>query len=189
MSEEFWPDYEQACVEAELFRLPIDVAAIAVVGPLAHAQVAVDRHLQREDGSIRPVLVYTTGERSTIRRDWVRIDRPSDLVTALDRFRADGPIVVIDVVGEPPPWLRPLLGRLRAEGLELIHCLISDPEPDPVELTSWREEIGDGVVVDLVFPLAPGRVVDLLDRGEPVVSVAGLPMTGPLLMALRAARC
>lgn len=184
--ESFWTDYARACSEAELFRLPAEAGPVAVVGPLAHAGVAVDRHRYGSDGATRPVFVHTA-DRTAVPRAWRRVDRPSDLVTALERHRGEDPILAIDVADEPPAWLRPLIGRLQVEGLDLVHCVMDRSDAGPGEIATWLGQAGERVVIDLAFPMEPRRIVDLIDRGEPLASIAGFPITGPLLLALRAA--
>jgi hypothetical protein len=63
---------------------------------------------------------------------------------------------------------------------------VLDDDPDDEDVATWSGELGQPSVLDLAAPIDPARVVELLDRGEPVVSVAGRAVTVDLLTALRA---
>ncbi|MEM7339743.1 MAG: hypothetical protein AAF467_13905 [Actinomycetota bacterium] len=182
---DFWSDYANAAREAELFQLPA-ASAVAIVGPVADVEPTVARH-RDQGGPDRPVFVYTTGPNMAGVEGWTRLRRANDLLVALDRFADRGPILVIDAKDVEPDEVDGLIHELRRRGVELVHLVVDQPDPSPEDLATWLGLVGQPSVVDLVFPLAPGRVVDLIDRGEPIASVAGVPISGPLLFALRTA--
>jgi hypothetical protein len=116
---------------------------------------------------------------------WTIVQRGSDLVTIAERGEHDFPLLVIDVPDEPPMWVRPLLERLRRSGLGLVHYVL-DGDPTDEDLATWHGEVGRPAVLDLVSPVDPLRVLELLDRGEPIASIGGVPVSAALLLALRA---
>ncbi|MGB5760579.1 MAG: hypothetical protein WBM50_26940, partial [Acidimicrobiales bacterium] len=115
---------------------------------------------------------------------WTTLGRPSDVVAVLEDGSSDFPLIVLDIQRELPPWVRPLVVRLRESGLGLVHYVLDD-DPNDEDLATWHGELGRPSVLDLPAHLEPGRVLELLDRGEPIASVAGMPISTDLLLALR----
>jgi hypothetical protein len=58
-------------------------------------------------------------------------------------------------------------------------------DPSDEDLATWLGELGQPSVLDLASAVAPERVIELLERGEPMGSVAGMAITPELLTALR----
>jgi len=92
---------------------------------------------------------------------------------------------VLDIPQELPSFVRPLVARLRDGGVGLVRYVL-DGDPDDEDLATWHGELGRPSVLDLASAVEPRRVLELLDRGEPVASVAGMAITTELLLALRA---
>lgn len=181
----FWDHFDRAAAEAELAAIP-PASVIAVVGPIeASAPVVANCREHHWMRSACDVFVLTKRRRLPEFPSWTIVDQPSDLVAVLDDGRSDFPILVIDVPADLPAFVRPLVKRLRDGGVGLVHYVL-DGDPDDEDLATWYGEIGQPSVLDLASPVAPARVLDLFDRGDPVVSVAGRPLTAELLLAFRA---
>jgi hypothetical protein len=179
---EFWARFDRVRAEADLLDLP-PVALSAVVGSLDRAAPVVRRCEERHWAGHSQVFVLTEQTGALI-EPWIVVHGDDDLVAAVDRHPTDFPLLVIDVPPLLPPWLRPLLDRLRQSGLGLVHYVL-DGNPTDEDLATWHGEIGRPSVLDLLSPLSPQRVVDLVDRGEPIASVGGVPLSADLLFALR----
>jgi len=131
--------------------------------------------------------VYVLTSRPELVTDptWNVLTRPSELVTLLDEGLSDFPLMVVDIPRELPTWIRPLTSRLRANGVGLVRYVL-DGDPSDEDLATWFGELDRPSVLDLAGQVPARRVIELLDRGEPVASVAGMAITADLLMALRA---
>jgi hypothetical protein len=182
---EFWDRYDDAAASAELFAPP--AAAVAVVIGSMPATLAVARRCQ-VDHWVGACDVFVLTDRDDLVDDpsWTILQRPSDVVSVLEGGDSDFPLIVIDVADDLPAWIRPLMVRLRSNGVGLVRYVL-DGDPSDEDLATWHGELGRPSVLDLAGYVAPERVVELLDRGEPVVSVAGVPISTELLLSLRLA--
>ena len=180
---DFWDRYDEAAAAANLFAVP-PAAVTAVIGPLDVA-VGVARQC-RADHWAGDCDVFVLTERPEVPGEptWTTLGRPSDVVAVLEDGKSDFPLIVLDIQRELPPWVRPLVVRLRESGLGLVHYVLDD-DPNDEDLATWHGELGRPSVLDLPAHLEPGRVLELLDRGEPIASVAGMPISTDLLLALR----
>jgi hypothetical protein len=114
---------------------------------------------------------------------WSVADRPSTLVDALGAGGSGFPLIVLDVPGDLPPYVRPLVERLRHDGVGLVRYVLGG-DPTDEDLATWLGELGHPSVLDLAAAVAPARIMELLERGEPVGSVAGRALTPEMLTAL-----
>lgn len=177
-----WERLRQARAEAELLVVP-SVATVAVVGPVDRARSVIELcRAQRwdDDGAV----VVLTNRPNLVDDPWTAVGRGSDLVDALEADDADFPLLVIDVPRELPLWVRPLVERLRNGGVGMVHYALLG-EPSDEDLATWHGEVGRPSVLDLVSPVDPGRVLELIERGEPIASVAGFALGPELLLALQ----
>lgn len=179
----FWDRYDEATASAELFAVP-PAAITAIVGALHVATPVADRCRASHWVSECDVYVLTSRPELVEDPSWKILKRPSDVVTLLDDGLSDFPLIVVDIPRELPTWIRPLTSRLRSGGVGLVRYVLDD-DPSDEDLATWHGELGRPSVLDLVAAVPPARVLDLLDRGEPVASVGGMPITADLLMALR----
>lgn len=180
---DFWGRYDEAAAAAELFSVP-PAATTVVIGPLEVAVGVAQRCRARHWVSDCDVFVLT--ERSEVEAEptWTILERPSDVVAVLEEGENDFPLIVLDIQRELPAWVRPLVARLRGSGVGLIHYVLDD-EPSDEDLATWHGELGRPSVLDLAAYISPDRVLELLDKGEPIASVAGMPISTDLLLALR----
>ncbi len=180
---DFWDRYDEAAAAADLFAVP-PAAVTAVIGPLEVA-IGIAKRCQADHwaGSCD---VFVLTERADVPGEptWTTLGRPSDVVAILEEGRSDFPLIVLDIQRELPAWVRPLVVRLRESGLGLVHYVLDD-DPNDEDLATWHGELGRPSVLDLAAHLEPDRVLELLDRGEPIASVAGQPISTDLLLALR----
>ncbi|MEL6982063.1 MAG: hypothetical protein AAFO29_06535 [Actinomycetota bacterium] len=183
---DFWDRYDQAKAEAELSVVP-PAAVVAVVGPLDAAIPVIDRCRDRHWMGRCDVFVLTQLPSIPDHPDWTPLQRPSDLVAVLDEGGSDFPLLVLDVPCDLPAFVRPLVGTLRERGVGLIHYVLDD-QPVDEDLATWHGELGQPSVLDLTGAVPADRVLELVDRGEPVVSVAGNDLSTELLLALRIER-
>lgn len=181
----FWDRYDEATASAELFSVP-PAAITAILGSLMVACEVAERC--RTSHWVSDCDVYVMTERPELIPDpsWRVLDRPSDVVALLDDGLSDFPLVVVDIPRELPTWIRPLMSRMRDGGVGLVRYVLGN-DPSDEDLATWHGELGRPSVLDLAATVPPARVLDLLDRGEPVVSVGGMPITADLLMAMRLA--
>ncbi len=158
-------------------------ASVGVVGPLT-AALGVVRRLQREASGGCEVVVLTTRAELVCEPGWALVRSGARLAEAV--HRPGGAIVVIDVAegGPPPGWLAPLVAGLRRAGLVRVH-LAADDEPDDASLVAASQALGHPLVLDLAAAVAPGRLVELLDRSVPVASVRGHALSAELILAAR----
>ncbi|MEM7275026.1 MAG: hypothetical protein AAF547_18230 [Actinomycetota bacterium] len=184
-SLQFWDRYDEASAAAQLFAVP-PAAVTAVVGSLEVAIPVVDRCQASHWVSQCDVFVLTDRPQLVDDPTWVCLRRPSDVVALLENGGSDFPLIVIDVPQELPVWVRPLVARLREGGVGLVHYVL-DGRPGDEDLATWHGEIGKPAVLDLADTVEPARVLELLDRGEPIASVGGSAITADLLLALRLA--
>ena len=178
---DFWARHDEAKAAADLFDVP-PADIIAIVGPLDAAFVVARRCLDHHWDHRCAVSVLTNRRQLAVDR-WEVLAGPNDLVRALTERGARTPMLIIDVPSELPPWLQPLTARLRREGLDLVRYVL-DGHPTDEDLASWHGTLGRPSVLDLTGPVDPDRVVELLERGEPIASVAGSQITAELLLAL-----
>jgi hypothetical protein len=177
---EFWARYDRAQQEAELLAIPA-VALSAIVGRLELVAPVVERHQRRHWAGWCEVVVLT--DRPQAQPDWRVVSRHQELVALIEAERGEFPLLVIDVAPQLPSWLRPVLDSLRQAGLGLVHYVL-DGDPSDEDLATWHGEIGRPAVLDLVAPIPPTRVLELIDRGEPLASIGGVPVSADLLFAL-----
>ncbi len=188
-SVDFWAGYDEACAVADLFAVP-PAAMIAVVGPLSSVADVVDGIRRRHwDGESEVVLLTDRAHGAcnldrTDPKPWTVVRRPDDLVATLDHDKGDAPLLVIDVPGELPNWIRSLIGSLRSGGLGLVHYVL-DGDPTDEDLATWHGQLGRPSVLDLASPIEPDRAMELLDRGEPIASISGVGLSAELLLALK----
>ena len=95
-------------------------------------------------------------------------------------------VAVIDVGGDEPIWLEPLVGRLRRAGIDLVRHVVAG-HPSDRDIDRLLDLSSGPASIDLCDPVRPERVLRLLDRSVAVVSVGGLPLSPEVLAALRAA--
>jgi hypothetical protein len=181
--QNFWDRYEEATSSAELFAVP-PAAITVVIGSLDVAVPVAERCQAGHWVSECDVFVLTEQEHIAGQPTWTTVRRPSDVVAVLEDGRSDFPLIVIDVPRELPAWIRPLVARLRDGGVGLVHYVLGS-DPSDEDLATWHGELGRPAVLDLASAVPPDRVLQLLDRGEPLSSVAGMPISTELLLALR----
>ncbi len=181
----FWDRFDEARAAANLFAVP--PAAITVVVGSLDVAVTVARRC-RDGHWVTGCDVFVLTERPHVPGEptWTVLRRPSDVVAVLERGENDFPLIVLDIARELPAFVRPLVARLRESGVGLVHYVL-DGDPSDEDLATWHGELGRPSVLDLAAPVDPERVLELLDRGEPIASVAGMPITTELLLALRLA--
>ncbi|MEM9655479.1 MAG: hypothetical protein AAGA65_25545 [Actinomycetota bacterium] len=179
----FWDRYDEAVASADLFAVPT-AAVTAIVGALDVAAPVAARCRQAHWVTDCDVYVLTTRPELVDDPTWTVLKRPSDVAALLDEGLSDFPLIVVDIPGELPSWIRPLTARLRAGGVGLVRYVLDD-DPSDEDLATWHGELGRPSVLDLAAAVPPARVLDLLDRGEPIASVGGMPITADLLLAFR----
>ncbi len=157
-------------------------ATVGVVGPLA-AALGVVRRLQRLAGRCE-VIVLTTRAELVCEPGWTLVRNGARLAEAVHRPGTAIVVIDVDEGGPLPGWLGPLVARLRRAGMARVH-LAADDEPDDTTLIAASEVLGHPLVLDLASAVAPGRLVDLLDRSVPVASVRGHALTAELVLAAR----
>lgn len=180
---DFWDRYDEATASADLFAVP-PAAITVVVGSLDIAMAVAERCQANHWVNECDVFVLTERRQIPGQPTWTALRRPSEVVAVLDEAQSDFPLIVLDIPRELPAWVRPLIARLRQSGVGLVHYVL-DNDPSDEDLATWHGELGRPSVLDLACPVAPERVLELLDRGEPVSSVAGMDITTELLLALR----
>jgi hypothetical protein len=166
-----------------LFAVPT-AAVTTIVGDLDLALPVARRCRDTHWMSECEVHVLTTRPYVPGEPTWSVADRPSALVDALTASGHGFPLIVLDVPRELPPFVRPLLDRLRHDGVGLVRYVLGG-DPSDEDLATWLGELGQPSVLDLASAVAPERVIELLERGEPMGSVAGMAITPELLTALR----
>jgi len=181
--EDFWARYDEARAAADLFAVP-PAALIAVIGPLEVAAPVAHRCRQQHWAGNGEVHVLTGAGDVEGEPDWKPVALPGDLVNIVNSDRVETPILVLDVANDPPPWLGDVVADLREAGVGLVHYVL-DGDPTDEDLATWHGELGRPSVLDLASPVQPERVLALLERGEPVASIAGVPFSAELLMALQ----
>ncbi len=183
LSGSFWDHYDLARAEAELAQVP-PAAVVAVVGPLDAVIPVVERCRDRHWMGDCDVFVLTQRRIVADQPAWKVVGQPSDLVAVLEDGGSDFPLLVLDVPCDLPAFVRPLVAHLRERGVGLVHYVLDD-DPADEDLATWHGELGRPSVLDLAGSIDAGRVLELVDRGEPVVSVAGQDLSTELLLALR----
>lgn len=183
---EFWAGYDRARRQAELLDLP-PVALTAIVGPLPTAVPVVERCRNGHWAGECDVYVLTNRPHEA-GPGWTVVADGAELTAVVADRQAEFPLVVVDVPPLLPAWVRPLLDGLREAGVGRIHYVL-DGDPTDEDLATWHGEIGRPAVLDLVGAPPPRRVLELVDRGEPLASIAGVAMSADLLFALRREVC
>lgn len=180
---DFWDQYDLAVAEAELAQVP-PAAVVTVIGPLDAVVPVAERCRDRHWMGDCDVFVLTQRRIVPSHPEWTVVGQPSELVAVLEDGGSDFPLLVLDVPCDLPAFVRPLVARLREQGVGLVHYVLDD-DPVDEDLATWHGELGQPSVLDLAGSVDAGRVLELVDRGEPVVSVAGQTLTTELLLALR----
>lgn len=180
---DFWDRFDEAAASAELFSVP-PAAITVVVGALNVATAVARRCISQHWVGDCEVFVLTDQEQVPGEPTWSTCRRPSDIMAVLEDGGSDFPLIVLDIPRELSTWVRPFVGRMREAGVGLVHYVL-DGDPSDEDLATWHGELGRPSVLDLAAPVPAERVLELLDRGEPVCSVAGMPITTELLLALR----
>lgn len=103
---------------------------------------------------------------------------------ATNRQRPSG-LVVIDAGTELAPWVRALVTRLRDAGMGMVRYVVAG-DPTDAKLATGCEMLGQPLMVDLVQPAEPSRVLELTGRGEPIATVGGTLLTAELVLAMEA---
>jgi hypothetical protein len=179
----FWNRFDEATAAANLFAVP-PAAITVVIGPLEVSIAVAKRCSNRHWVGECDVFVLTERTEIPGQPDWTILRRPSDVVQVLERGDSDFPLIVLDIERELPAWVRPLVARLRQSGVGLVHYVLGD-DPTDEDLATWHAELGRPSVLDLAAYVPPHRIGTLLERGEPIASVAGKPISTDLLLALR----
>lgn len=179
----FWDRYDESVSASELFAVP-PAAVTAVVGSLGVAMTVAEQCRASHWVSDCEVYVLTERPEQITQPTWHSLRRPSDVIAVLDSGESDFPLIVVDVPRELPAWVRPLMTRVREAGVGLVRYVLDD-DPSDEDLATWHGELGRPSVLDLAAPIPPARVLELLDRGEPVASVGGMAITADLLLAMR----
>lgn len=181
---DFWALLERA--RAELGRLqPPPAAVCGVVGPL-DAALPIVRRLQRQGGPrLHEVVVLSARAEIVAEPSWTLVRTGSRLAEAV--HRGTTALLVIDVSTQWPVWVGPLVSRLRRAGLGLVHYVV-DGDPSDADLAAAHDVLGPQLALDVMSPIGPDRLVELVGRGEPLASVRGIPLTAELLVASRAYR-
>lgn len=183
LTGDFWDHYDLAKAEAELAQVP-PAAVVAVVGPLDAVIPVVERCRDRHWMGDCDVFVLTQRRIVADQPGWNVVGQPSELVAVLEDGGSDFPLLVLDVPCDLPAFVRPLVAHLRERGVGLVHYVLDD-DPADEDLATWHGELGRPSVLDLAGSIEASRVLELVDRGEPVVSVAGQDLSTELLLALR----
>lgn len=179
---DFWNEYDEARAAADLFAVP-PADIVAVVGPLEVAAPVAEKCQGLHWAGAGRVFVLTDRPHR-VARPWTVVPSAAELVAALEQGDGESPVLILDVHEELPAGVRRLVDRLRQGGVGMVRYVL-DGDPTDEDLSTWHAEMGRPSVLDLAGPLEPRRVLALLDRGEPVASVAGIPITAELLLALR----
>ncbi|MEL7209771.1 MAG: hypothetical protein AAGK32_16310 [Actinomycetota bacterium] len=180
---DFWAMYDEARAVADLLDVP-PTSTVAVVGPLEVAMPAARRCRSRHWINDDDVFVLTDRPDFVDEPSWNVIHDERALVNVLEGASYPSAMLVIDVPGELPRSLRALVERLREAGLALVRYVL-DGDPSNEDLATWHGELGRPSALDLAGTVKPARVLELLDRAEPVASIAGVPITPELILALR----
>jgi hypothetical protein len=180
----FWD--RLATVQTEIGRREPALAPVTgIVGPLAAAVPIARQALDRRRAGDCEVAVLTKRAEIVSEPGWQLVRdgfRLAELVSAgTHRFL----VIVIDTGPELAPWVGPLLRRLREAGMGLVRHAV-DGAPCDAELAACSELLGHPLVFDLVQPVGPARVLELVERGDPIASVGGVPLTAELVVAMQA---
>ena len=179
---DFWRRVARAEARADLLTVPA-VAVTVVVGPLS-AAVPVARACQQRHWT-EACEVVMLGDQTAMSGEgsWTLVDDPEELVAAAAGEREGFPLLVVDG-GSGPSAVAPVLAELRAAGAGLVRCALPG-HPTDEDLATWTGQVGRPSVIDLVTPIDAGRLLALLERGEPIATVAGVDVTADLILALR----
>ncbi len=180
---DFWAMYDEARAVADLLDVP-PTSTVAVIGSLEVAMPAARRCRSGHWIDDDDVFVLTDRPDFVDEPSWHVIADPDELVEVLAGSTYPSAMLVIDVPGELPRTLKPLVGRLRDAGLALVRYVL-DGNPTDEDLATWHGELGRPSALDLAGTVEPTRVLELLDRAEPVASIAGVPVSPELILALR----
>jgi hypothetical protein len=143
------------------------------------------RHLERrEEGpGRRAVLVLTNRAEIVSQPTWCLVRDGAHLTSALGTLGSPT-VVAIDIDGELPIWLGPLVARLRGGGLGLIRLAVPG-EPEERQLASMMTAVDPPLTIELLTPVEPERVLQLIEAGYPIGSISGAPVSAELLVAMR----
>lgn len=180
---DFWAMYDEARAVADLLDVP-PTSTVAVIGSLEVAMPAARRCRSRHWIDDDDVFVLTDRPGFVDEPSWHVITDPDDLVRVLTGSTYPSAMLVIDVPDELPRTLKPLVNRLREAGLALVRYVL-DGNPTNEDLATWHGELGRPSALDLAGTVEPARVLELLDRAEPIASIAGVPISPELILALR----
>jgi len=186
--EDFWARYERAQNDIALLN-PATAMMRAVVGSFEDVRPVVERMIAGSSpGQPAPSVVALTSRPHRARNDWTVLSDQDELVAAARGYDGSATIFAVDVPYGLEPWLAPTVLGLRKAGVELVHYLLPGSSTDE-DLATWHGEIGRPAALELTTEVEPGRAIELVDRGEPLVSIAGTPITAALLVALRSEVC
>ncbi|MEM9893289.1 MAG: hypothetical protein AAF962_20665 [Actinomycetota bacterium] len=180
---DFWAMYDEARAVADLLDVP-PTSTVAVIGSLEVAMPAARRCRNRHWIDDDDVFVLTDRPDFVDEPSWHVITDGDELVDVLAGSTYPSAMLVIDVPGELPRTLKPLVHRLREAGLALVRYVL-DGSPTDEDLATWHGELGRPSALDLAGTVEPTRVLELLDRAEPIASIAGVPISPELILALR----
>ncbi len=179
----FWERYEGAVAFADLLAVP-SVVSTAVVGRLAQAAPVARRHLDRQPADGRPVVVVSEHPTPDCVDDGWSVASSNEAIRSVFRDALVPPaLLVIDTDRALPMPLAQTVDHLRQYGVELVR-LVVDGSPNDEDMATWQGELGRPGVIDLASPIDPQRARQLLRRGEPIASIAGVSVTPELLLAL-----
>lgn len=167
--------------------LPPTNDVTAVVGPLVHTMPVI-RNLQCEAGlPADSVIVLTPRAEVVSEPSWRLVRSGQQMLEAIDERRDQPAVLAIDVDIELPVWVEPLLTRLRHHGLGVTRYLLDDVDQIDI-LLHHRGPSNGAFMIDIGRPLQPEDLVELVDRGLPIATVAGVTINAELLLAMRSHR-
>lgn len=179
----FWDLYDRVAAFAELFVVPSSAISL-IVGPLEATVPVIRQAYQRHWGSACDVYVLSDRQYIPGHPDWNVVSSPGDLVSVLEEGTSHFPLLVLDMPRDLPAFVRPLVQRLRNAGVGMVRYVL-EGDPSDEDLATWSGELGRPSVLDLATPLPTQRVLDLLERGEPIATIAGMEISAELLLAMR----
>ena len=182
-AEAFWQLVDASAALAELLDVPA-TPTVAVVGSLEVGMAVARRSRARHWIPDDAVLVRTDRPELVDERGWRILDTDAEAIEVLDNGLPPSAMLVIDVPAELTVRDADLIGRLRRDGPALVRYVV-ESEPTSEDLATWHGFLGRPAVLDLADPVAPARVLQLLDQAAPVASVAGVAMSAELIAALR----
>lgn len=180
----FWSRIET--LDSAIPALDLTSPIIAVVGNRASA-LAVARRIEASAVGQRPALAAVTAHPHDLDMPaWQVIDTMTELDDRLNfwtQAERDGVVIIDADLGDDAART---VAKVRSAGAHVLHLTI-DEELTPQRVFSLMEKLGGNVVIDLTFRASPAYVLDLLDRGVPLASVAGRTVDAGLAFALEQA--